>query len=98
VKPYRIAEESATHVTYEYQTTYQYVLFAIVGVAAVGVLTNDDRVANAGLAALIVYFVAKLVLGFGPIRHIRRATRANTVEFQGTKLSFSDPLRIRVPK
>ena len=98
MKPYRIAEENSTHVTYEYQTAYQYALFVIVGVAAVGVLSKSDEVANAGLEAIALYMLTKLVLGFEAIRHIRRATRENTAEFEGTKLSFSDPLRIRVPK
>jgi hypothetical protein len=98
MKPYRIAEETPTHVTYEHQTAYQYVLLALVSVGATGVLAHSDRVASAGLAGLAVYALAKLALGFEAILHIRRATRANTAEVEGTKLSFTNPLRVRVPK
>ena len=98
MSPYRIVEEDASHITYEYQTAYTYALFAVLAVAVFGILSKNDAIATAANWTLLLYFVAKLGLGFEATRRIRRARSANTLELQGNKLSFSNPLRIRVPK
>jgi uncharacterized membrane protein len=98
MNPYTVVEESASHITYEYRTAYTWALFAVLAVAVFGILSKNDAVATAANWTLLLYFVAKLGLGFEATRRIRRARSANTLELQGNKLSFSNPLRLRVPK
>jgi hypothetical protein len=98
MSPYRIIDESDTHVTYEYRTAYTWTLLAVLAVAVFGIMSKNDAIATAANVAMLLYFVAKLGFGYEATRRIRSATRANSVELRGNKLSFSNPLRLRVPK
>jgi hypothetical protein len=98
MNPYRIVDESPSHITYEYRTAYTWALFAVLGVAVFGILSKNDALATAANWAMLAYFVAKVGLGFEATRRIRSATRSNAAEIAGNKLSFANPLRIRVPK
>jgi hypothetical protein len=52
-------------------------------------------IGGAGIAA---YFIAKLVLGNEANSRIRKAMQSGAIQLSGSKASFGNPLRLRVPK
>lgn len=98
MKPYRIVDESETHVTYEYRTAYTWTLYAALLVLVAGMVIPNDPMTLVGGIGIAVYFVAKLGLGREATDRIKKAMQSNTVQISGNKSSFSNPLRIRVPK
>ena len=98
MNPYKVISEDATHVTYEYRTAYTWTLYAALVVLVIGMLLPNDAVTIAGGIAVAIYFVAKLGLGTEATGRIKRAMQSNSVQISGNKASFSNPLRIRVPK
>jgi hypothetical protein len=98
MKPYRIVDETETHVTYEYRTAYTWTLYAVLLVLMVGAVLPNTPLTIAGGAAVAIYFAAKLVLGGEATSRIKEAMKSNSVQISGNKSSFANPLRIRVPK
>jgi hypothetical protein len=98
MKPYRIIEDSETHVTYEYRTAYTWTLYAVLLVMVAGLVIPNETLTLVGSVAIAVYFAAKLSLGGAVNRRIQQVMKSNSVRITGNKASFSNPLRIRVPK
>jgi hypothetical protein len=98
MKPYKIVEESETHITYEYRTAYTWTLYAALLVMVVGMVMPNDLVTIVGAVAVVAYFAAKLSLGSAVNGKIRKAMQSGAVQISGSKASFGNPLRIRVPK
>ena len=98
MKPYRIVEESETHVTYEYRTAYTWTLYAMLLIMVAGMVIPSDPLTIVGIAGIAAYFIAKLALGNDANTRIRKAMQSNAVQLSGSKASFENPLRIRVPK
>ena len=98
MKPYRIIEESDTHITYEYRSAYTWTLYAALLLLVAGMVIPNDALTLFGGVAIAAYFAAKLALGSGVNRVIQKAMQSNAVQISGNKASFGNPLRIRVPK
>lgn len=98
MKPYKIVEESETHITYEYRTAYTWTLYAALLVMVIGMVISNEPLTLVGGAGIAAYFVAKLSLGSAVNSKIQKAMQSNAVQISGSKASFSSPLRIRVPK
>ena len=98
MKPYKIVEESETHITYEYRTAYTWTLYAALLVMVAGMLVPNEPLMLVGAVAIAAYFAAKLSLGSSVNAQIQKAMKSNTVQLSGNKASFGNPLRIRVPK
>lgn len=98
MKPYRVVEESETHITYEYCTAYTWTLYAMLLVMGIGMVLPNDMLTIIGGAGISAYFIAKLFLGNEANTRIRKAMQSNAVQLSGSKTSFANPLRIRVPK
>jgi hypothetical protein len=98
MNPYKLVSEDATHVTYEYRSAYTWTLYAALVGLLIGTTLPNDAVSLAAGIVVAAYFVAKLALGSEVTRRIKKAMQSNSVEISGNKASFSNPLRIRVPK
>ena len=98
MSPYKVISEDATYITYEYRTAYTWFLYAALIILVAGMTLPNDAVAMAGGIVVAIYFVAKLALGSDATARIKKAMQANSVQISGNKASFSNPLRIRVPK
>lgn len=98
MRPYRVVEETDTHVTYEYRTAYTWMLYAALIVLLIGIVMPDEAISTAGTVAVGLYFVAKFGLGSEINGKIRKAMASNAVQISGNKASFGNPLQIRVPK
>ena len=98
MKPYRIVDESETHVTYEYRTAYTWALYVMLLIMVAGMVIPNDVLTIVGGAGIAIYFIAKLALGNEANSRIRKAMQSNAVQLSGSKASFGNPLRIRVPR
>jgi hypothetical protein len=98
MKPYKVVEESETHVTYEYCTAYTWALYAALLIMVIGMLIPNEPLTLVGAVSMAAYFVAKLSLGHAVNGKIRKAMQSNSVQISGNKASFANPLRIRVPR
>ena len=97
--PYRLVEQTDTHLTYEYRTAYTWTLYGILFLMIwASWFHPDDALRLVSFAGMFVYFAAKLTLGRTATSHIRRAMQVGTVEISGKRTSFRHPLRIRVPR
>jgi|SRR5687768_11702359 hypothetical protein len=98
MSPYKVISEDATHVTYEYRTAYTWTLYAALIVLVIGMTLPNEGITIAAGVAIATYFLAKLGLGSEATGRIKKAMQSNSVQISGNKASFSNPLRIRVPK
>lgn len=98
MKPYKIIDESETHITYEYRTAYTWALYAALLVMVAGMSIPNEPLTLVGTVAIVAYFAAKLALSGAVNAKIRKAMQTNAVQISGNKASFGNPLRIRVPK
>lgn len=98
MNPYKVLDESETHITYEYRTAYTWTLYAALFALLVGMTIPNDAITIVAGIAIGIYFVAKLGLGSEATRRIKKAMQSNAVQISGNKASFGNPLRIRVPK
>jgi hypothetical protein len=98
MKPYKIIAEDEMHITYEYRTAYTWALYAGLFVMVAGMVIPNEAVALVGMVAVAAYFVAKLSLGNEVNGKIRQAMQSSAVQISGNKASFTNPLRIRMPK
>ena len=96
--PYRVIKETETHVIYEYRTAYTWTLYAALIILVLGMTIPSEPITIVGGFAIAAYFAAKLGLGNEATTRIKKAMQSNTVQISGNKSSFSNPLRIRVPK
>lgn len=98
LSPYQIVEEDESHVTYEYRTAYTWALYGILAAFVAGATIPNDALATTAGVFMTFYFVTKLGLGTEATGRIRRAMKTRSVQLSGSRMSFSNPLRIRVPK
>ena len=96
--PYRIIEEDETTITYEYSSAYTWALYGILVVLFVGMTMENQAIELLGAILILAYFSAKFLLGKAAYAHIKSAVTTQTAQLSGLKHSFSNPLRIRVPK
>lgn len=98
MNPYKVISEDATHVTYEYRSAYSWALYAALALLVVGMTLPNDAIISGATVFVVIYFAAKLALGREATARIRKAMQSNSIEISGNKASFTNPLRIRVPK
>lgn len=98
MNPYRVVDENGTHVTYEFRTAYAWWRYVALIVVMVGVVLPNHAIIMVGAFSVLLYFVAVFGLGMRVNGMIRKAMRSNSVQLSGNKLSFKNPLRIRIPK
>lgn len=98
LNPYKVVEESDTSVTYQYRAFYSWVLLCLLVLLVVGMVMSHPGILMFSYGLIGLYFVVKLVSGKATRRQIRRALRKDSIEVSGNKYSFSNPLKITVPK
>jgi hypothetical protein len=96
--PYRVIEEDATHVTYEYRSLWSWMLIVIALLLGVGIAHQNELMRMVGIALVALFFLGRMVLGKEASSRIRAAMASQTVQISGNKWSFKNPLRFRVPK
>ncbi len=98
MNPYRTVSEDDVSITYEYNSTFTWSLYVILSVILGGMAIENKLLQLIGGAFILMYFLLKLVRGKTISLKIKSALKSGVVELSGNKHSFSNPLRIKVPK
>lgn len=98
MKPYKIVDDGPTHITYEYNSAYTWALYAGFAALVVGMAIANNPLRIVGGLVIVAYFGIKLTVGSELNDRINEAMKSDLVEVTGHKASFSNPVRIRVPK
>ena len=97
-KPYKIIEETATSITYQYNSLYSWCLLSMLLLLIVGLVMNWFWLQSFSIFLFALYFLLKLVHGMEATRQLRAAFKNDTVEIKGNKYSLRNPLTLKIPK
>ena len=97
-KPYRRIEESDEFIVYEFRTGFVYLLYAILLIIAFGYLTDQSVVSYTGLGLMVLYLCLVSTQYRTLSKRINRASAEAKVEYSGSKWSFANLLRAKIPK
>ncbi|WP_020591697.1 hypothetical protein [Kiloniella laminariae] len=98
IDAYKVLEETDTHIVYQYNTTLTWGLFGALAVGMVGIM-NDIILLQllCGLAMLVYFFIG--LVKIRPINNrLKEALRNGNLKMEGSKYSFSNPLRYTLKK
>ena len=98
MNPYKIIEATEHTVTYEYRTIYTLILYGSLGLALVGYFSKQEIILHLVGISIFILFAFKLILGRTASKEIKNALRDGMVEFNGSKHSFKNPIRIKIPR
>ncbi len=98
MNPYKVVEEDNSHNKYQYLTGYTWFTNAILLVFMLSMLYPSDFLRLLGSISLAIYYVVTMVPGRAIKSKIGTATRTNSMQESGSKVSFSNPLKYKIPK
>ncbi|MBC8324600.1 MAG: hypothetical protein H8E27_03105 [Verrucomicrobia subdivision 3 bacterium] len=96
-KPYRQIEASDEFVVYEFRTGFVYLLYAILLIIGAGYLFHLNVVSYAGVGLMLLYLCLVSTQYRSLSKRISQAAAEATVEFSGSKWSFANPLKVKIP-
>lgn len=98
MKPYKVIEETETYTVYEYTTLYVWILYIILTLMVFGYVISQPILIQIGGVSMVLFFLL-VSLPYMKLGRIQRDAMARgTVEFSGSKWSFSNPLRVKIMK
>lgn len=98
IRAYRVIEEDETAVVYQYNAACGIWFYAAALLLLVAVSFDIGWLTWASAALLLPYMLVVYVPAIVDARRIRAAMAGGGVQISGRRYSFSNPLRIRVPK
>jgi hypothetical protein len=98
LSPYRIIDEGNSYVECEFKTAHLYLTLFFVLMIVFGALLGVTVLGFAGFLLLTIYYLAGSRKYVGINREIKQAAALDGVEIIGNKWSFSNPLRVKLPK
>jgi hypothetical protein len=96
-KPYRQIEVTDEFVVFEFRTGFVYLLYAILLIIGAGYLFNQSVVSYAGVCLMLLYLCLVSTQYRSLSKRISQASAEATVEFSGSKWSFTNPLKVKIP-
>ncbi len=97
-KPYSTIEDSPESITFEFKTIYLWVLYGILALGGIGFLLKEPMLGYVAGGCLLAYFLT-VSLEYRKLGAMTRQAALNgSVEYSGSKWSFSNPLRVTIPK
>ncbi len=96
-KPYRQIEASDEFVVYEFRTGFVYLLYAILLIIGAGYLFNQSAVSYGGVGLMLLYLCLVSTQYLSLSKRISQASAEATVEYSGSKWSFANPLKVKIP-
>jgi hypothetical protein len=96
-KPYRQIEASDEFVVYEFRTGFVYLLYAILLIIGAGYLFHQSAVSYGGVGLMLLYLCLVSTQYRSLSKRISQASAEATVEFSGSKWSFANPLKVKIP-
>ena len=98
LKPYSIVEETSEETTYEFKTIYLWILYGILAAGGIGLFLKEPILGYAAGGGMLVYFLT-VSLQYRKLGAITKKAALNGfVKYSGSKWSFSNPLRVTIPK
>ncbi|MEH6631111.1 MAG: hypothetical protein V7776_09800 [Halopseudomonas aestusnigri] len=98
IEAYKILEDNEQRITYEYNSVLTWSIFGALGVGLLGVYLGVFLLQVLCGVAMVVY----LYIGFTKVNPINKKVRASLREgsltMEGSKYSFSKPLRLTITK
>lgn len=95
IDPYRVVEETDTHVTYEYRTWCTYWMYASLAIMIAYIFTESALLFVAAVSTIGLYFVLVWLPALKTSRKIRASMKVNGAQLSGSRWSTSNPLTIR---
>ncbi len=87
-----------THVTYQYQSVYGWLMYGILAGWLGAIALDLPRwIEFAFVALILAYFVGVFLPSRPRNKEIQQAMRVGMVQMSGSRWSFSNPLNIKVP-
>lgn len=98
LKPYSIVEVTSDETTYEFKTIYLWILYGILAVGGIGFFMKVPILGYIAGGCMLVYFLT-VSLQYRKLGAITKQAALNgSVRYSGSKWSFSNPLRVAIPK
>ena len=96
--PIIISQENDESIVYEYKTAFLWILYIIVAIIIIGYASKIHILSMIGLGLMLAYFLTVSIRYIVHGKMIRQASSLGAVQFSGSKWSFSNPLRVTIPK
>ena len=98
LKPYSIVEETSDETTFEFKTIYLWLLYGILAVGGIGLFLKEPILGYVAGGCMLVYFLT-VSLQYRKLGAMTKQAALNgSVKYSGSKWSFSNPLRVTIPK
>ncbi|MCZ4279570.1 hypothetical protein O4H49_02195 [Kiloniella laminariae] len=98
IEAYKVIEETDAHIVYQYNTALTWGLFGALGIGLVGVSLNMILLQILCGLAMVAYLFIGLVKIRPVNSKLREALRSGSLKMEGSKYSFSNPLRYTLSK
>ena len=98
LKSFRIIEDTDESTTYVYNTYFSWILLVILIFLFYGIVSKILVIQGLSILLTICYFSVKIFCDRTTNKKIRLALKTKSVELSGNKYSFSNPLKVKVPK
>lgn len=95
---FKVVEETATHRTYQYNSLVSWAYPIVMVLAIWSYQFNSKFMLFFVLLAITFYLLLLFSSYFGAGKQIREARKCGSIELSGSKYSFSNPLKIKIPK
>ena len=98
LKPYSIVEETSDETTFEFKTIYLWGLYGILSVGGIGLFLKEPILGYVAGGCMLAYFLT-VSLQYRKLGVMTKQAALNgSVKYSGSKWSFSNPLRVTIPK
>ena len=98
LKPYSIVDESSNETTFEFRTIYLWILYGIFAVGGIGLFLKEPTLGYVAGGCMLIYFLT-VSLQYRKLGAMTKQAALNSsVKYSGSKWSFSNPLRVTIPK
>jgi len=98
IRAYRVIHEDDVAIVYQYNAACGIWFYGSAALLLVAVTLESAWLTRTSLALLLPYIVIVYFPAIVDAHRIRRAMARGGVEISGQRYSFTNPLRIRVPK
>ena len=95
IQAYKVVDTTATHITYEYNPICSWWLYSSFGVMLVGFGLDNLWIEVAGALSILLYCATVYFPALKVAREVKRKMASGHVQLSGSRMSFTNPLRIR---
>jgi MFS superfamily sulfate permease-like transporter len=97
-RTFKIIEENEESTTYVYNTCHSWIFLIILLILMVGIVSEIFIILVFGILLACAYIMKNIFIDQSINKKIRKAQKTSSVQISGNKYSFSNPLKIKVPR